>query len=392
MTAANAATVPATDRITPNAPVSSQLGEERADDLRPLLRIRTTWAVVVWWTLGYGALSWLIEWWTSGFGRTATNVPFLFAMNRMVYAVVWAGAIITAIALTEALPVTGKRQYGRISLHVVACLVMTVVWAVAAYYACLAVVPGWVPMGVAHMISSTAKNVLFGYCLITVLVHIVWRMRRYRAQEVAMLRKARLATEAQLHVLKMELQPHFLFNALHSISALIATDPDAANETLVRLSDMLRRSVETSRVQEVALREELANVQLYTEIEQVRFGDRLALTWAIDPDTLDAVVPHMLLQPLVENAIKHGPEAHAAAGRITVSSQRENGSLHITVRDDGPGLKVASPRRGAGIGLSNTRARLTELYGTAHTFSLTDHPHGGTEVSIEIPFVRSAPV
>ena len=376
--------------VLPDAIGSTEPTTAPGDDLRSLLRIPMTWAVVAWWTFAYGSLSWLIEWWTSGFDRTADRMPFMHGLNRMVYATVWAVAIIVVIGITELVPVTRRWQPGRIALHIVACLVMTVVWAAVAYYACLLVVPGWKPMGVGHMLSSTSKDVLFGYCLVTVMVHVVWRVRRYRAREFAMLRRSRLATEAQLHALKMELQPHFLFNALHSISALIDTDPAAANETLVRLSDMLRYTMETSRIQEVSLREELASLQLYTEIEQVRFGDRLALTWEVDADTLDAVVPHMLLQPLVENAIKHGPEVYAVPGRITIASARDGAMLHLVIRDNGPGLRTVSPLRGAGIGLSNTRARLRELYGDSHAFLLTDHPSGGTEVSIRIPFVRAS--
>lgn len=255
-----------------------------------------------------------------------------------------------------------------------------------AYYACLAIVPGWVPLGVAKMLSTTAKNVLFGYGLIVVLIHIILRVRQHRQQEVALLRQAHLAAQAQLQLLKLEMQPHFLFNALHSISSLIHSDPRAANETLVLVSDMLRHAVDTVRIQEVALRDELAILRLYTQIQQVRFGDRLRLTWNVDDAALNAAVPHMLLQPLVENAIKHGLEAHSAAGRIAIGARREGDMLHMSIRDDGPGHGAPSPRRGAGLGITNVRTRLAQLYGERHTFRIGRATGGGTEVTIALPF------
>jgi len=355
------------------------------EELRSLLRHPTTWSVLGWWTLGYGVMSWLVEWASSQLDWTGA-MPFAHGLNHMVYAVVWVGAIVVSIALTERFPVTGRGQIGHILLHLVACLAVTVVWAVLAYYICLAIVPGWEPLGVARLLSSTAKNVLFGYGLLVVLVHIIWRIRRYRAQEVAVLRQQRVATEAQLAALKMELQPHFLFNALHSVSALIHSDPNAANDTLVLVSDLLRRSVRTSRVQKVALREELATLQLYTQIEELRFGDRLCLTWDTGPETLGAAVPHMLLQPLAENAIKHGLEVSSSAGRVTVAAKRVGTELHLLIADDGPGVTEVSPRRGAGIGLAITRRRLEELYGDGHSLTLRNGPSGGAEVHVRLPF------
>jgi LytS/YehU family sensor histidine kinase len=182
------------------------------------------------------------------------------------------------------------------------------------------------------------------------------------------------------------MQPHFLFNALHSVSSLIHSDPTAANDTLALVSDMLRHAVDTARIQEVPLRDELATLRLYTQIQQVRFGERLKLTWDIDDEVLEAAVPHMLLQPLVENAIKHGLEAHSAAGRIVISAQRDDGTLRLTIRDDGPGRKAPSPRRGAGLGIANVRSRLAQLYGEQHSFSIGDANGGGTEVTIRLPF------
>ena len=160
----------------------------------------------------------------------------------------------------------------------------------------------------------------------------------------------------------------------------------ARRETLVLVSDMLRHAVDTVRVQEVPLRDELAILRLYTQIQQVRFGERLRLTWNIEDAALDAAVPHMLLQPLLENAIKHGLEAHSAAGRIAVSARRRGDILQLSIRDDGPGHTMPSPRRGAGLGITNVRTRLAQLYGDRHAFRIAHAPDGGTEVTIELPF------
>ena len=363
--------------------VSRLLSESAATP--SLLRDSTTWRLLGWWTVAYGLSSWVIEYLVSQLDPTA-RIAFLFAFNRVVYAVVWSGAIVVAILATERWPVTSTRQAGRIAIHVVVCLVVTVLWGILAYYGCLAIVPGWKPLGVARMLSATMKNVLFGYGLVVVLVHIALRVRLHRNQEVALLRQAHMAAQAQLQVLKLEMQPHFLFNALHSISALIDSDPGAANDTLILVSEMLRHAVDNARVQEVPLRDELATLRLYTQIQQVRFGERLRLTWSIDPDTLGATVPHMLLQPLVENAIKHGVEAHSNAGKIVISSRREREALRLSIRDDGPGFRVPSPQSGSGVGIVNVRTRLSQLYGEKHDFVVSDAVGGGTEVLIRIPF------
>jgi two-component system, LytTR family, sensor kinase len=371
---------------------TSMSGVPSADMKFPsLLRYRQTWRVLGWWTVAYGVSSWIAEYL---FSQLDPNGPIalLAGLNRVVYAVVWTGAIVIAIAATELITITSPRQFGRIVLHFGICIIVTVLWGVLAYYICLAVVPGWQPLGVPRMLATTAKNVLFGYGLVVVLVHIILRVRLHRHQEVVLLRQAHQAAEAQLQLLKLEMQPHFLFNALHSISSLIHSNPSAANDTLVLVSDMLRRAVETTRVQEVTLGEELDTLRLYTQIQEVRFGDRLKLSWQIQDETLEAAVPHMLLQPLVENAIKHGLEAYANAGRITIATQRVDDHLVISISDDGPGYQLPSPHAGAGKGIANVRSRLSQIYGDRQTFTIADAPERGTQVTIRVPFVVVQPV
>ena len=192
-----------------------------------------------------------------------------------------------------------------------------------------------------------------------------------------------LATElvrTRLEVLRMQLNPHFLFNTLHTISALIHENPDDADRIVARLSELLRVSLEQSDSQEVPLRQELTFLERYLQIEQTRFQDRLAVELEIESG-LDNV-----LQPLVENAIRHGIEPREDTGRVKIGARRLNGMLELKVSDNGPGLPEAevAPRR-EGVGLSNTRSRLSHLYGVNHRFELTPASGGGLEARLLIP-------
>jgi LytS/YehU family sensor histidine kinase len=198
--------------------------------------------------------------------------------------------------------------------------------------------------------------------------------------------QARLA-EAQLQMLKMELHPHFLFNTLHAISALMHKDVDAADRMLARLGDLLRLTLENSGKQEVPLREELDFLRRYLEIEQARFRERLTVDMRIDSDVLDARVPNLLLQPLVENAIRHGIAPRSAPGRVEIHAHRHDSTLELRVRDDGAGMRHRNPPR-EGVGLTNTRARLQQMYGASHRFELFNAVEGGLVVRLSIPFSR----
>jgi LytS/YehU family sensor histidine kinase len=185
----------------------------------------------------------------------------------------------------------------------------------------------------------------------------------------------------------MQLHPHFLFNALNAISELIHRDPDAADRMLTDLSDLLRMSFENLEVQEVSLKQELEFLNKYIEIEQMRFHDRLVVEMQIAPETLDATVPNMILQPIVENAIKHGISPRASGGRIDIETARSNGHLEIKVQDNGLGIPFGdTDNLPEGVGLSNTRRRLKHLYGEQHKFSITSAGKQGVIVGLEIPF------
>ncbi len=208
---------------------------------------------------------------------------------------------------------------------------------------------------------------------------------KFRERELRAAELEKSLAQAKLHALQMQLNPHFLFNSLHSISALMHQDVEAADRMIVRLSDLLRAALDNSDAHEVTLRDELKFLQSYLEIEQIRFGNRLTVTTEIPADLLDARVPNLILQPLLENAIRHGIEPHAKPGRIELRAQKAKGELTLDVSDNGAGVSDAASVS-EGVGLSNTRARLRTLYGEAHRFELGNRPEGGLRVRLTIPF------
>jgi two-component system LytT family sensor kinase len=232
---------------------------------------------------------------------------------------------------------------------------------------------------------------LLTYWAIVGIDHAFAYYRKYRERElVATQLEARLA-QAELQVLKMQLHPHFLFNTLNAISALMHRDVEAADKMVARLSDLLRSTLENVGVQEVSLKQELEMLERYLEIEQTRFQDRLTVQMRIEPETLDARVPNLILQPLVENAIQHGIAPRSSAGRIEIRAARENGTLKLDIEDNGRGMPEGFvPNFKKGVGLANTRARLEQLYGAAHSFKLLNSTRGGLIVSLSIPFSEMA--
>jgi two-component system LytT family sensor kinase len=210
----------------------------------------------------------------------------------------------------------------------------------------------------------------------------------YEAQD-RRLRASQLETrlmEAQLQSLQRQLQPHFLFNTLNTIAALMHRDVEAADAMLARLGDLLRLSFENLGVQEVALEQELDFLRQYVAIEQARFRERLTVTFEVAPDALECLVPNLLLQPLVENAIRHGIGPRIGPGHVLVRAVRAGSVLELEVRDDGVGVPAAKlSDLEQGVGLSNTRSRLAHLYGGHHRFEVRRPAGGGLSVVIAIP-------
>jgi signal transduction histidine kinase len=211
------------------------------------------------------------------------------------------------------------------------------------------------------------------------------REQTIRLQAQAAQLQAQLA-DARLAALRTQLNPHFLFNTLHAVSALVERDPRGVRRMIARLSELLRTTLDGAEEQEVPLSQELTFTHRYLDIMQIRFQGRLTIESRVDPGVLDALVPNLILQPLVENAIKHGVSKIDDAGRIEIHARREGERLILCVRDNGPAVDDVVLRAGEGVGLRNTRERLSELYGTEQSLMLRPAEDEGVIAQVTIPF------
>ncbi len=240
------------------------------------------------------------------------------------------------------------------------------------------------------LLRYSAVTLLAYAATVTALQAIAFRRGLQERDLHASQLEAQLA-QTRLAVLKAQLQPHFLFNTLNSIAALVRSDPDAAERMIVLLSDLLRATLSSTAEHEIPLRRELDLLERYLEIERMRFSDRLSIIVAPEDGTLDALVPNLILQPLVENAIRHGIAPRLAPGAVSVRSRRNGAALEVEVADDGVGLADGRrPEGGQGVGLANTRERLRQLYGEAAGLDLVANPGGGLAARLRLPFRRGA--
>jgi LytS/YehU family sensor histidine kinase len=233
------------------------------------------------------------------------------------------------------------------------------------------------------------ENLLIGAVLLLGGV-LLARAGRVRARELATARLQAQLADARLAALAMELQPHFLFNALNSVATLVHSDAAAADRMITRLSLLLRRTLDAGREPLATLEEELEVVDLYLGIQQVRFGDRLVVERRIADETLQALVPRFILQPLVENALRHGLEPRRGSGTLRIEANREGERLRLAVCDDGVGMPAEGPQR-VGTGLGNTRARLAHLYPGTHAVRIGPGDRGGSSVELRFPLELPGP-
>ena len=246
--------------------------------------------------------------------------------------------------------------------------------------------------GHVSLLDEGAKVLLLGVAGMVAIYATSWAEKLVIESARESEERNRVATrlvQAELDTLRLQLNPHFLFNALNGAVALIATDPPAAEKMVAGLSEFLRMVLTTSTEQEVALEREIALLERYVEIQRVRFGDQLHVTIDAGAEARNALVPSLLLQPLVENAIRHGISPRAQRGRISVIARRDGDELRMAVVDDGVGSRARRTRQrsqGMGLGLVNTATRLVHMYGEEHRFSHGDRPEGGYRVEIVIPF------
>ena len=232
---------------------------------------------------------------------------------------------------------------------------------------------------------------LLTYWVIVALNHSFYYYEQSRARELAWSRMEADLANAQLQVLNMQLHPHFLFNTLNSISTLISEDPQAARQMVLKLSELLRASLSKIDQPAVPLQQELELLDCYISIEQTRFKDRLTIKKEIDPAALACEVPTMILQPLVENAVRHGIAKHRQADRINIVAERANGRLLLEVRNCIGSVENGVPQPARRIGLANTRARLEQLYNGQHTLEIANRECGGVAVKLSLPATGDIP-
>ena len=224
------------------------------------------------------------------------------------------------------------------------------------------------------------------YFLIVAISQAFFYYERFRERELQGVQLEGQLAHARLSALKMQLQPHFIFNVLNAIATLTQRDPAASERMTLQLAELLRMSLQTGEVHQVPFRQELRFLECYLRIQQTRFVDRLSVELKIDASAMDGAVPPLLLQPLVENAIRHGISPRMASGKVAVCAERQQERLRIEIRDDGVGLDKTTLLH-EGVGLKNTRARLQQLHGNNFEFICVNAPEGGCQVTISIPFV-----
>jgi signal transduction histidine kinase len=315
--------------------------------------------------------------------------PLLLALELPVW-LTWLAAAPGIFALSRRIPISGRHRWRNLLIHVPAGA--ATVFATLLVVAVLKwpIVRAQLPPGAGVLDAAVAEyRRIFGIFILIYfgIVAIHHAVASQREAERRALRAAQLETQlerSRADLLRMQLHPHFLFNTLHAISALMDRDTHAARRMITRLSDLLRLSLDNDAEHEVTLEEELEFLDRYLEIQKIRFGDRLTVRYDVDAAARTLLVPRLLLQPLAENAITHGLARNEAAGTLALEARRVDGRLVIRVLDDGPGVPEGGPRR-QGVGLGNTRALLEQLYGAEQRVVLENRAGGGCEVRIELP-------
>jgi two-component system, LytTR family, sensor kinase len=326
--------------------------------------------------------------------REGYSVPFWggAVLPSFVYSIFWIALTPLVLYLAARFPLDPTHRKRNIVVHICTSLGIAIFQRVGyeAVVMSLNATDKW-PFSWERLFQLTIGFFDYGllvYWVILLMYQALEYTRVIKEEEVrASMLKTQLV-EAQLQTLKTQLQPHFLFNTLHSISELIHEDVEAADTMIARLGDFLRFTLQNSGQQMVTLQKDLESMRSYFEIERTRFQEALTMQLEIEPETLDALVPSFLWQPIVENSIRHGIATSTRRGRIIIRARRLDGTLRLEVEDNGTGLGDGgvSPRYKEGIGLANTRAILHHIYGSAHRLDLAGAPGGGVVVTMEIPF------
>jgi signal transduction histidine kinase len=356
---------------------------------------RRTWkragiVLGVWTAVG---LFRAVERWTID-PMSATRLEFGFRealSQNLLFSYIWAAFTPLVAHLAWRSPISGRSRPRTFGVHLLASAVFA--FAHGTLFALVYPPLMGVPFRFAHQLRGL-PSILAVFLLANVVTYwgvlgVCWTIEALRLSRERELRASQLEAQlagARLERLQTQLHPHFLFNALNSVLPLVFRDREAAALTVSRLEQLLRRSLEADAAQLAPLFRELEFLEIYLEIQKTRFGDRLRVAFDIPAELTAARVPNLILQPLVENAIKHGVSAQPGAGRVAISARREDGMLVLRVRDDGPGLSDLPRPGGSGVGLANTRERLRQLYGDEQRLDLVNAPEGGLEVSVTLPF------
>ena len=317
--------------------------------------------------------------------------------QSLLFSYLWAAFTPFVAWLAFRFTIAGAARARTLVLHSAASVVLAVVH--GTLFALLYPPLMGMPFGLARQLRG-APSILIAFLLANLLTYwgvvgICWTMQAVKLSRERELRSSQLEAQlagARLERLQTQLHPHFLFNALNSVLPLVFRDREAAALTISRLEELLRRSLEADAAQLVPLSRELEFLEMYLEIQKTRFQDRLRVAFDVPPELATARVPNLILQPIVENAIKHGVSAQPGAGSVEISARRRNGMLVLTVRDDGPGLMESPRTGGSGLGLANTRERLRQLYGDHHRLDLENARSGGVEVTLGLPYSAAVPV
>jgi signal transduction histidine kinase len=306
----------------------------------------------------------------------------------------WSWGLITPfiLAFDHRLPFTDKQFGRRFLAHVPASLLFTTLYRYVNDLACIALgIGSWNTLRTSKIFTTwVLDDTLWNWLIYWVIVSILQAYRyyeRYLLSELRLERMERKFTEARLNALRMQLDPHFLFNALNTISSHVECDPKLTRRMIEHLGDLLRKSLETHDRQEVSLNEELEALNHYLAIQKIRFGEKLRIEMQIESELRSAAVPSLILQPLVENAIRHGISHRAAGGSVIVSARKIYNQIEIRVQDDGVGLPPGwRPEFSSGLGLSVTRERIKGLHPNGKSdFEVRPQPNGGTVAAIILP-------
>jgi hypothetical protein len=345
-------------------------------------RLRSALLVVGLWTV-VGLAATQVQ--ALSFGQAGLPIAFGRILRWNLWSVwLWAAFTPAILALSHRFPLDRARWPRTLPVHLAAALAFGALDALGNHLAA----PWLFPFRRVPTLGGFFLQQLFmnhgSYLIVAALAHAQRYAALYRDREVAAAKAEAELVSARLSALQTQLQPHFLFNTLNAIAEQVHADPEAADAMLVRLGALLRAALRAPDRPEVPLRDELALTEDYLALMRLRLGERLRVRVVVPAELLEARVPPLVLQPLVENALRHGIERRAAAGRLDVTASATNGRLVLEIRDDGAGLAGEWTE---GVGLGNTRARLRHLHGDRATLVLSGRPEGGARVTVALPLV-----